>query len=229
MLPTTWTALLLLLCAVLPGAAFTFALERQIARSGVTLPDRLLRLVAVSAVFDALYAWPAFLAYRAWFAGRPWGPAQFALAWVGAILASLVPTLIGEALGGLHASRTARTGWSRLRRWLPPRAETALLRATLGRLPAPRAWDRLFSEHIDAFLRVRTTGGEWIGGFFSRASYAGNFPNDADLLLESAWPIHADGTFGTESLGYPVYIPAATIAYVEVVPDAEDEEVRAGV
>ena len=61
---------------------------------------------------------------------------------------------------------------------------------------------------------------------FSAESYAGGFPHDGDLYLEEAWPVDENGSFGTAPLGYSVYVPAATIAYVELVAPREHEEAR---
>jgi hypothetical protein len=223
--PTTWTALLLLLVAVLPGATFTFGFERQVSAYGVTLADRVLRFVAVSVAFDLLYAWPAYAAYRLWVADRPPGAGQFALAWAAVVVTAGAPAVLGSVVGGLYATRTSRLGWAWLRRTLlPPRREARLFRIALGRDPAPRAWDDFFSDRPEAYLRVRTTSGEWLGGWFGTASYAGGFPQEPDLLIEQAWPVRADGTFGDAPLGYPLYIPAATIAHLEVVPLQGTEE-----
>src|SRR4051812_22764148 len=71
--PTTVVALLVFGVAVLPGAMYRWAYEREATAFGVALADRALRLVGVSLLLDALYAWPAFLAWRAWFAGRAFG------------------------------------------------------------------------------------------------------------------------------------------------------------
>lgn len=226
MVPTTWTALLLLLVAVLPGAMFTFGFERQVSAYGATLADRVLRFVAVSVVFDLLYAWPAYAAYRLWLDGEPVGAAQFAVAWGAMVATALVPATLGSVVGGLYATRNSRHGWEWLRRAvLPPPREARLLRLVLGRDPAPRAWDDLFSERPVAYLRVRTTTGEWLAGRFAQASYAGGFPYERDLLLEEAWPVDADGTLGPWPLGYPVYIPAASIAYIDVVPEERSAHV----
>lgn len=223
MVPTTWTALLLLLVAVLPGATFTFGFERQVSAYGVTLADRVLRFVAVSVVFDLLLAWPAYAAYRVWFSGQPLGAGQVAAAWAGTFVAAALPAAVGSALGGLYATRNSRTGWRWLRRWLPPPYEARLLQVLLGRTPAPRAWDGFFSGRPRGYLRVRTSDGAWVGGRFDDASHAGSFPHDADLLLEEAWPISADGTFGDVPLGYAVYVPSAAIMRVEIVTDEPHE------
>lgn len=223
MVPTTWTALLLLCIAVLPGATFTFGFERQASAYGVTLADRVLRFVAVSVAVDALLAWPVYLAYRAWFADRAFAGGQFAAAWALTLLGTVGPALLGSVVGGLYTTRRSRAGWSRLRgRLLDARREQRLLDLALGPNPAPRAWDHAFDSRLRTYLRVRTRTGDWIGGAYSGASYAGRFPQETDLWLEQAWPIDEDGTFGDGPLGYAVYIPAATIAHVEFVPPVEE-------
>lgn len=225
MAPTSWTALLLLCLAVLPGAMFTFGFERQVSAYGVTLADRVLRFIGVSLVFDALYAWPAYGAYRLWIAGRPFGGGQFAAAWLAVVTAAALPATLGGILGGLYGTRTSRSGWSWLRRWLlPPGREERLLEATLGPKPAPRAWDDFFSQRPNVYLRVRTTAGDWLGGRYGPASYAAEFPHEPDLLLEEAWPMEANGAFGAAPRGCPLYIPATTIAYIEIFAHRPEKE-----
>lgn len=91
MVPTTWTALLLLCIAVLPGATFTFGFERQASAYGVALADRVLRFAAVSVAIDAVLAWPGYLAYRAWFADRAFAGGQFAAAWTLVVVGAVGP------------------------------------------------------------------------------------------------------------------------------------------
>src|SRR3712207_4757843 len=104
MIPTTWTALLLLTVAVLPGAMFTFGFERQASAYGVTLADRVLRFVAVSAVLAIAYAAPAYALHRLLFAGQPFHGGQFVAVWAGAAVALVAPAVAGSALGGLYAT-----------------------------------------------------------------------------------------------------------------------------
>jgi hypothetical protein len=224
MVPTTGEALLVLLLAVLPGAMFTFGFERQAGAFGVTLADRVLRFVAVSAAFTAAYAWPVYLARSALLSGDLDAP-RFGLLWGSGVLGLGIPLVCGTTIGGLYASRRTRDRWRRLRRRLSPAREARLLRAVLGPDPAPRAWDHLFSERPTAYLRVRTTAGGWLGGAFAEESYAGGFPQDGDLYLEEAWHVDEQGVFGQKALGYAVYVPAATIAYIEIVaaPDPKED------
>jgi hypothetical protein len=224
-IPTTTSALVILVAAVLPGSMYTWAYERQAGDFGVALADRVLRFVAVSLAFDAVLAWPAYAIARTWFVGRGVHAGQFALLWTCVVCALALATGAGAVVGGLYATRTTRAGWYRVRRWLTVERETRLLNLAVGRNAAPRAWDVVFSARSPVFLRVRTVAGTWLGGRFGYASYAGGFPNETDLLLEDAWPVDANGTFGPAPLGYAVYVPAATIAYVEIVPREADEEV----
>src|SRR6266511_1104655 len=51
---TTFVALAVAALAILPGAVFTFSYEGRLGSYGVTLPDRIYRFLAASAVLHAL-------------------------------------------------------------------------------------------------------------------------------------------------------------------------------
>ena len=223
-MPTTVVALAILIVAVLPGSMYTWAFERQASAFGVTFADRTLRFLAVSMLFHLALGWPEYLLYRVAFVSNKLDAGQFAAAWAGALVLIAVPATIGTVLGGLYASRNTRIGWDRLRKRLSAEQERLVLRTALGRDPAPRAWDDLFSERPTVYLRIRTADGAWLAGRFAEESYAGGFPHEADLLLEEAWEIDDEGVLGDEGLGYSVYIPAEQIAWLEVVYEQEDEE-----
>jgi hypothetical protein len=57
----TVTAFGVSLLAVLPGGLYIWSFERVVGRWGIGLSDRLLRLVATSAVFLSVLAYPAYL------------------------------------------------------------------------------------------------------------------------------------------------------------------------
>lgn len=207
MIPDTVVGVLVLVVVVLPGLSYTLAFERQAGDYGATLADRTLRFIAVSAIFHILAAWPEYWLYRTVLAdGRRILAGQFALLWLAVIVALALPVAAGTYLGTLYGTRTGRTGW-----------QQTLLRATLGPTVAPRAWDDLFSAGLSMYLRVRTTDGTWLAGLFASRSYAAGFPQEPDLLLEDAYQVDpATGELG-ESLGYPLYIAAEQIAWMEVV------------
>jgi Family of unknown function (DUF6338) len=230
MLPSTLIGLVAVVIAVLPGSVYTWAYERQASSYGVTRADRTLRFFGVSAVFHLLLGWPEYALYRLSVAHRhDVLVGQFALLWAGLVLLIAIPASAGSVIGGLYASRTNRDKLVRVRKWLSADREASLLRLVLGRDPAPRAWDNLFSVRPTLYLRVKTTDQTWLAGLFADRSYAGGFPNETDLYLEEAWAIDNDGALGDKSLGYALYVPASKIEMMEIVslpqegePDVEE-------
>jgi hypothetical protein len=216
--PASVPALLVLLVAVLPGSVYTWAFERQASRHGVTFADRVLRFVGVSAAFALLFAWPAYGTWRGVYAGRPFGVAQFGVAWVALGAGLGLPALSGSVVGGLYASRHDRQGWLRLRRWLPPPWERRMLLVTTGRDREPRAWEAAFGRPRSGYVRIKTVDGTWFAGPRDRM-VVGAFPQDPDIWLEQAWPVDADGAIGRAPAGYRVYLPASRIAWVEEYAD----------
>jgi hypothetical protein len=215
--PETVVGLGLLVVAVLPGLVYTLAFERQAGGYGVTLADRTMRLVVVSTVFHLVFGWPEYVVYRWALAGhRMVLVGQFAALWTGILLIIVVPAIVGTAVGGLYRTRNNRRGWDRVRRRLTPERERRMLRLLLGPDPAPRAWDDFFSERPTTYIRVRTTDGVLLAGLFADRSYAAGFPHEPDLLLEEAWEVDATGRL-VRSLGYPLYVSASQIAWLEIV------------
>jgi uncharacterized protein DUF6338 len=173
-MPETFQALAVLVLALLPGALYVWAFERQVGAWGIRLSDRVLRFVGFSAFLHAVFA-P--LTYRLWIAfvrtGRlSDGDAPVAL-WLAVLVFVALPTGIGSAVG-----RGTRTGasWAR---WFT------------GPDPAPRAWDKLFGARPDGWIRLRLKSGAWLAGAFGEnedgvRSYAAGYPEDPDLFLVDA-------------------------------------------
>jgi hypothetical protein len=104
--PATFRAVVVIVIALLPGAPYVWAFERQAGRYGIGLSDRILRFVGGSAVLLAVFAGPLYVLHvnftRDVAAGRslPWWLVAVPLAYVG------VPLAAGTVLGvGL------RRGW----------------------------------------------------------------------------------------------------------------------
>lgn len=227
--PSTLVGFLIVVTTVLPGAVYQWAFERQVSAFGVTLADRILRFIAVSTLFHLVLAWPEYALYRIVLAEPGLRSGQFFALWVLVGVLVVIPALVGSTLGGLYATRQTREGWRWFRMRISPVREDRILRLLLGRSPAPRAWDYFFSDRPTVYLRVRTFGGHWLAGRFARESYAGGFPHEADLLLEEAWDVDEDGQLGPTGLGYPLYISAGDIAWIEVVEHTGDgQEARHG-
>ena len=208
MIPETALGLLLLVVAVLPGLTYTLAFERQAGAYGVTLADRTLRFIAVSAVFHVLAGWPEYWVWRSTL-GEPGKilAGEFAILWVAAVLLLMLPAVAGSVIGQVYVHRDTRPRWQR-----------EVLRWTIGPELAPRAWDDFFSDRPATYLRVRTVDGTTHAGLFASASYAAGFPQQPDLLLEETWSVDPDNGELLANLGYPLYIAPGQISWMEIVP-----------
>ncbi|WTW82112.1 DUF6338 family protein [Streptomyces canus] len=113
-------------------------------------------------------------------------------------------------VGALIVLLPAGLAWAEA--WL--RARTAPTR----HMPAPTAWDHLFSGQSSCFVRIRTKDGRWVGGWYGGRSYATAYPQSRDIFLESQYRMTPDGRFG-ERMGDTggVYVPAETIDVLEVL------------
>lgn len=69
-------------------------------------------------------------------------------------------------------------------------------RVLVGRDPAPRAWDFLFSRQPSGLVRIQLKDGTWIGGLFADRSYAAGYPEKPeDVYLQEVWKMGRDGRF----------------------------------
>jgi hypothetical protein len=168
-------ALLAALLGVVPGAIYTWELEKQVGSWGLDLVDRVLRFLGMSVLFHLLLAPLSWWIYQQargdLLAGKtmPW------LLWPAVATYAVLPALTGILVGRAAKQRRA---WSRL---------------LTGPAPAPRAWDNVFSHQGRAWLRLKLkdpNGGDsgWVAGIFAPAehgpnSYAAGFPHDQDLYL----------------------------------------------
>jgi Family of unknown function (DUF6338) len=214
LLPSSAVGLLILIVGLLPGASYTWAFERQTGSYGVSLADRTFRFISVSLLFHLLLGWPEYWLYRIAFASsHNFRAGQFAAAWVGALLVTSIPAIVGSAMGKLYLTQIKGVASKRLSFVLDSR----LVRLLLGSERAPRAWDNLFSERPTFYVRLRTTNGSWLAGLFADQSYVGAYPNDGDLYLEQAWSLNDKMALGPTSLGYSLYIPSNQIAWLEII------------
>lgn len=194
MLPSNVAALLVFVVAVLPGASYTWAFEREVGSFGVTLADRTLRFVAVSVAFHLTLGWPEYWFYRVALNKHGFDGAQFAAAWGAVVLLSVLPALAGSYLGRLYAARRLdKPSWLQ-RQANAGKVTKRALDYMVGHERAPRAWDDIFSERPTTYVRVRTTDGSWMAGLFASRSYAAGYPNQPDLFLEQAWSLKDDAT-----------------------------------
>jgi len=206
--PDTFQAVAVIVVALLPGALYVWAFERQAGRWGIGLSDRLLRFVGGSALFHAA---AAPLTYWVWAEQVPRVRAGDPLSWwlwplVIAYVA--VPTTIGTVVG-----RGARAE----ERW------TALF---TGPNPAPRAWDHLFGQTADGWVRLRMKSGVWLGGAYAEAdgrrSYAAGYPEPQDLYLAAAVELDQEtGEFLTDADGNVALLDGGILVRWEEVEHLE--------
>ena len=182
------------LVAVLPGAVYSFAVERWTGSFGVSLSDRVIRFTAASAGFVAVFSGPAYLAYRELImTGRagsgdvPWVVVQgIALAYV------LVPAGVGTLVG-----------YGRLHNW-------KWASTVVGEAPEPRAWDYLWRPGRQGLVRARLISGTWLGGLYGTLSdgtrsYAAGYPEAQDLYLAQQFIVNpATGEWETDEDERPV-------------------------
>jgi hypothetical protein len=198
-MPDTFEAALVLFIAVLPGALHIWAAEREAGRWGISLSDRLLRFVGTTVVYQLVLAFPTYLAWSRHFHRRVEraGGADYLNSfadgttppWVWAVLAAyVVLPVLGGTLAGMSVHR-----WPLLARIL------------VGRDPAPRAWDFLFSSRPIGVLRARLRSDRWVGGWFGDSSYAAGYPEQPqDLFIERTYRMLDDGRFA-EGVGDETY------------------------
>lgn len=198
---STFSALAVAVLALLPGAAYLFAYEREAGAYSVGLSDRLVRFLAASAVMHALLSAGTYWAYRHTVVGGDLRAGRVPL-W--AVEAAAVAYLLLPTAAGLVVGRGKRNG----KRW------AAVL---VGNSPEPRAWDYLWSSAPSGYVRARLKSGSWIGGHFStddqgRRSYASGYPEAGDLYLARRAELDPDtGNFVTDSDGDAVLLPTGLL------------------
>lgn len=187
-MPDTFQAIGVIVIALLPGALYVWAFERQAGRWGVGLSDRILRFVGGSAVFHSAVA-P--LTYWLW--ADQWiriRDAESLSWWLWPLVMAYVALPV---LGGTFVGRGVR----REARW------TAFF---TGPDPAPRAWDHLFGQKADGWVRLRMKSGGWIGGAYAdangRRSYSAGYPEPQDIYLAAAVDLDPEtGEFNFDTAG----------------------------
>lgn len=171
-MPDTFQAVAVLVVALLPGALYVWAFERQAGRWGVGLSDRLLRFVGGSALFHAAAAPLTYWLWAdRWDHIRTGEPVSW---WMWPLVVAYVAI---PAIGGTVVGRGVR-------------GEKSWTTIFTGPDPAPRAWDHLFGQKADGWVRLRLKSGVWIGGAYAdangRRSYAADYPEPQDLFLAAA-------------------------------------------
>lgn len=179
----TLQALGVALLALLPGAAYTYAFEREAGSFGAGASDRLIRFLSASAIFQAAFSGLTYFVYVHSIRSGDlqkgtvdaWVVELAALGYIG------IPIAVGWLIG--HAKNE---GW----RWA---------RLFVGPAPEPRAWDHLWARKPVGVARIRTDHG-YVAGFFGKrksdgqTSYAAGYPESGDIFFTRT--VAVDATTG---------------------------------
>lgn len=209
----TFQALLVVMVAVLPGAAYNFAYERVFGSFGDTVADRLTRFLSASAVMHALVAGLTYTGYLkliksgdlARGAVHAWIVEGIAVAYV------LIPIALG-----------AFVGYGLTKRWPP-------FLFLFGKDHETRAFDWLWRQGKDGIVRISLTNDRWIAGIFATTdkskSYAGNDPNSPDLWMSQQCIVDAEtGEYETDGDGKPKTLDIGLLVRWENVRYLEFQE-----
>lgn len=186
--------------------------------------SRLIRALTVSTILDAAYAiivGPYLLRLTR---STPHGQPDLAnLAFhlqrvgvLGLVLLVLVPIAAAalEFVGAAAARRVRRR-----RPNLPQLAYD----------PTPRAWDFAFRDIAPTYIRVQTTAGGWIGGWYGPHSFVSSYPEPRELYIETAHQMGQDGTIGAEQPGSGgIYVWCEDVQAVEFIDGQPTPDNRAG-
>ncbi len=174
-MPSTFEALAVVLVALLPGGLFMWAVERLVGRYGIGFSDRLLRFVGVSTVLHVFAAPATYNIWHDYFRTDAVTRSETLPLWMWPVVAAyvIVPIALGTLLG-LALNRYS----------LPD--------VVAGSNPAPTAWDHLFSNSPEGYVRMKLKSGVWIGGTYTANSYAGGYPEPADVYVSEAVEVDAE-------------------------------------
>ena len=209
---STFQALAVALIALLPGASYTFAVERSLGSYGVKFSDRLVRFLAASAVFHAVASGPEYLLYRSYF--MPGALAKGELSWLTLEIIALVYVFVPIGIGTMfaylgrppgrpadQASGTNPPGrWKRIGHFCG-RSIRKVARWIVGQNREPRAWDLTWSHDVNAIVRVKLKSGPWLAGLWgrwvsatsnNRRAYASAYPEEGDLYLSVGFQVDPD-------------------------------------
>ncbi|MTD47636.1 hypothetical protein GKE82_26340 [Conexibacter sp. W3-3-2] len=212
MAPDTGTAILVLGVFVLPGFVTILLRERlYIVRRDDGAFDRLLLALFYSALVYVLVLAVAVIAGAdrgdliAIYEGRR--SLRLSLI-VGTCIVLVLPIVIAVA-----GARWSRSSWrGRALRWLK-----------LSTAHSTRSgWDAMFSQEGTAMIRVRTTTGRIVGGWYGSQSLAAYSDHGGDLFIAERWEFDDDGWFSKPAVGsLGLWVSAGEIATVEVYASTE--------
>lgn len=200
---STFQALLVAVIALLPGATYMFAVERFNVSYGLAFADRLVRFLAASAAFAAVFAGPAYVLHNRYIRSGELssGHVSWWLVEVVAIVYVAFPATAGSLVG---YGRTQVGGAWKWARWVS------------GDSIEPRAWDYFWRVHRNGVVRMHLKSGTWLAGLHGystgsvKRSYASGHPEPGDVYLYQSLLIDpGTGALVVDQEGRAVPVPGA--------------------
>lgn len=223
LLPKDILQLLAIIVAVVPG--FVYQISRRRVRGPgpdeQSISIRVLRSIATSLVFVCLYI--AVLDYPP--ANIPVGTDRLPLSWkvpaVGVLLLALViPWLAARIIYYLETSALVIKMTSAVFTKFKLRSQWD---------PTPSAWDFAFTNRRAGWVRVQTSDGTWMGGWFGGESFASSYPEPREIYLEQGYAMNGSGVFtGEISAPNGLYIRCDEVRLLDFATDVDDAKSERG-
>lgn len=175
MIPSTLAGLAITLAFLAPGLLYEQGIERSLGYWRTSLADRVLRFFIESVLLQALVSPISFLVWDRYLRSGLDAPHEVNFVLYAALIGYLaLPFLLGLGVGA--GARSNPAAW-----WVVP---------AVGRDPAPRAWDYLFSSRPTGYVRARMKkDGRWVAGVYAldertgRIGYASSVSGADDLYI----------------------------------------------
>lgn len=89
--------------------------------------------------------------------------------------------------------------------------------------PTPRAWDFAFNDVDPKYVRILTSDGRYLGGWYGNDSFVSSYPEPREIFLETANLMEPDGSFGPEVKGSAgLYVRCDDVVLIEFVDPPAD-------
>ena len=218
-MPSTLTALALLLVAVVPGAVALTAYEHAAGRTRGDSNDRIVRFVVATALLAPVVVMFAWLFWRR-VLHVPNGAGGFRN-----VLRDGQPSAWWTLAPPAYITAAASAGWiagSGRERWMRWRMSR---RSNRNAPRGTRPWDMLFAGGDPSVVACRLRDGRAVGGLFGGASFASyGSAAERELVLERAYQVDEDATVLRDEQGVPldhgqggrVHIREADILFIRI-------------
>ncbi|WP_349426861.1 DUF6338 family protein [Microbacterium sp. LWS13-1.2] len=223
-MPESLPQVLIFVAMLVPGFSFVTVRTGYV---GWRTPDhgagsRILEALYVSAIFLVVYAGLLVLGFGVaaiWTGEGTLSALQrwIETGWKGApagLVAVVAVLLLVVVPGGIAALISRRTKVTTVQE----DGTLATVSKPVNRNQAmPRAWDHAaYGADLPRFVRIKTSTGVYIGGWFDAAGYISTYPYERDIFIAHQWRMSKTGQFLErieDSLG--VWVPITDACHVE--------------